>query len=136
MAAKGDKIDPTTPVTSNAIRQSLNAVMMANGSISVFAVAKLVLLLGAVMSVIYLVSQREADNPGEYLTLTAIVSFFSFFVWAYAVDAVAFRPIHDGVLASILLASFTLVSGAITPAAQDAMVKMIKFKKAAGNDEQ
>ena len=127
--AKSENANVANAKTSTEISKALEAVTMANGSLSVMTVAKLMLLLGAAMSVVYLFTQRDPAKDDEYLGLHAVVSAVGFFVWAYAVDAVAFRPIHDGVLASILLASYSLVSGAITPAAQDTIINMMMRKK-------
>jgi hypothetical protein len=105
--------------TSDQIAAKLIETTLANNTISLMAVSNLMLLLGASMAVIYLVIQHDPETGNEYVGLNAAVSFVGFFVWAYAVDAVALRPWHDGILASLLLASFSLISGAFSPSAQN-----------------
>jgi hypothetical protein len=83
--------------------------------ISVTAIAWAALLLGFAMTPLYLLAQRDPTEPDESPGLNITMALFAFPVWAYAVDAVAFRPWHDGALASIVLATFSVISGAISP---------------------
>lgn len=64
---------------------------------------------------IYLWSAHDTSNKDEWLKLNIFVALLAFPVWAYAVEAVAFRSFYDGTLAAIALAFFTLISGAISP---------------------
>jgi hypothetical protein len=54
-------------------------------------------------------------NEGDAWVTNAIVCFFAFPFWSYALGAVAFTGYRDGNLAAILLATFTVVSGTIKP---------------------
>jgi hypothetical protein len=55
---------------------------------------------------------REEDDA--WIT-NACVSTVAFPFWAYALGAVAFNDYWDGNLAAIMLATFTVVSGLISP---------------------
>ena len=50
------------------------------------------------------------------------VSTVAFPFWAYLTNAVAFAKFHDGDLAVILIATFTVVSGLVSPMATKAKV--------------
>jgi hypothetical protein len=118
--------------TSEEIKAKLIETTLANHTISLMAVSNVMLVLAACMAVVYLYVQHDPEEGNEYVGLNAVVSFVGFFVWAYAVDAVALRPWHDGILASLILASFSLVSGAISPNAQNkVMNKLGDMKRAA-----
>jgi len=52
---------------------------------------------------------------GDAWITNALVSFFAFPFWAYAIGAIAFADYHDGNLAAMLLATFTVVSGLVSP---------------------
>jgi hypothetical protein len=54
-------------------------------------------------------------NEGDAWVTNAVVCFFAFPFWSYAMGAVAFAGYRDGNLAVILLATFTVVSGTIKP---------------------
>ena len=54
-------------------------------------------------------------QDGDAWIVNAIVSTVAFPFWAYLMGAVAFAPHHDGNLAAILVMSFTVMSGLITP---------------------
>jgi hypothetical protein len=43
------------------------------------------------------------------------MSFLAFPIWSYAIGNVAFQDYRDGNLAAILLVSFSLLSGLVTP---------------------
>src|SRR5215467_3084540 len=47
--------------------------------------------------------------------VNAFVSFLAFPVWSYAIGNVAFHDYRDGNLAAIVLVSFSLLSGLVTP---------------------
>jgi hypothetical protein len=57
-------------------------------------------------------------QKGDAWFLNAIVSFFAFPVWSYAIGNVAFYDYRDGNLAAILLVSFSLLSGLVAPRAR------------------
>jgi hypothetical protein len=54
-------------------------------------------------------------EEGDAWFTNAFVSTLAFPFWAYALGAVAFNDYWDGNLAAILLATFTVVSGLISP---------------------
>jgi hypothetical protein len=56
-------------------------------------------------------------QKGDAWVVNAFVSFLAFPVWSYAIGNVAFQDYRDGNLAAILLVSFSLLSGLITPRA-------------------
>jgi hypothetical protein len=54
-------------------------------------------------------------EDGDAWITNAVVSTLAFPIWAYTLGAVAFADYRDGNLAVILLATFTVVSGLISP---------------------
>jgi len=56
-------------------------------------------------------------QEGDAWITNAVVSTIAFPFWAYLMGAVAFANIHDGNLAVILVLTFTVVSGLVSPAA-------------------
>jgi hypothetical protein len=56
-------------------------------------------------------------DDGDAWITNAAVSTIAFPFWAYLMGAVAFERIHDGNLAVILVLSFTVVSGLVSPPA-------------------
>ena len=114
----GDAIDKVMVAATpekypQLLSNALDTTTMAG--MSVWTISWIVVALCLIMSPIYLVTLRNPDDPQERLSLNATMAVLAFPVWAYAVDAVAFRPWHDGALASIVLATFSIVSGAISP---------------------
>lgn len=97
------------------------------GGIEVWTIAWVVLVVALAMTPLYLLAMRDPADTQERPWMTIAVAMLAFPVWAYAVDAVAFRPWHDGALASIALATFTIVSGAIKPG----LFAGLKWKKPA-----
>jgi len=95
------------------IKDAIQGLAMAG--ISVWVIAWIVLIVALIMTPIYLISVSDPQDPNEHRWLNITVSVIAFPFWAYAIDALAFKPWHDGVLASIMLAIFTVISGAITP---------------------
>jgi len=57
-------------------------------------------------------------QKGDAWFTNAVVSFFAFPVWSYAIGNVAFYDYRDGNLAAILLVSFSLLSGLVAPRAR------------------
>ena len=114
----GDAIDKhisdSTPETYPAqLSKALSTAKMAG--LSVWSISWGAILLGFIMTLLYLLAVRDPNDKQEHAGLNILVALAAFPVWAYAVDAVAFRPWHDGAFASIILASFSVVSGAISP---------------------
>jgi len=54
-------------------------------------------------------------QKGDAWVVNALVSFLAFPIWSYAIGNVAFQDYRDGNLAAILLVSFSLLSGLVTP---------------------
>jgi ABC-type uncharacterized transport system permease subunit len=57
-------------------------------------------------------------EDGDAWVVNAFVSTIAFPFWAYLMGAVAFADHHDGNLAAILVLTFTVVSGLISPRAR------------------
>jgi hypothetical protein len=55
------------------------------------------------------------SRKGDAWVVNAFVSFLAFPVWSYAIGNVAFHDYRDGNLAAIVLVSFSLLSGLVTP---------------------
>ncbi|QPC91317.1 hypothetical protein [Mesorhizobium sp. INR15] len=96
-----------------AVKAAIMGVTMAG--ISVWTVSWTVLIIALLMTPIYLKSMSDSDDKAEAPGTNIVMSMLAFPFWAYAVDALAFRPWHDGALASVMLATFTVISGAIRP---------------------
>ena len=96
-----------------AVRAAISGVDMAG--ISIWTISWIMLVVALAMTPVYLKSVSDSSDHAESPGANIIMSMLAFPFWAYAVDAVAFRPWHDGALASIMLATFTLISGAIRP---------------------
>jgi hypothetical protein len=75
-------------------------------------VAQGALVVGLVLTPLFVWYVRE---EGDAWLTNAFVSTLAFPFWAYALGAVAFNEYWDGNLAAILLATFTVVSGLISP---------------------
>lgn len=80
--------------------------------VPVTTVAQGALLVGLVLTPLFVWYVRE---EGDAWLTNAFVSTLAFPFWAYALGAVAFNEYWDGNLAAILLATFTVVSGLISP---------------------
>ena len=61
-------------------------------------------------------------RDGDAWIVNAVVSTIALPFWAYLMGAVAFANHHDGNLASILVMSFTVVSGLVAPRADKPML--------------
>jgi hypothetical protein len=82
------------------------------GGLPITKVGMVALAVGMVMTPIYVWYVRE---EGDAWLTNAVMSTLAFPFWAYALGAVAFTDFRDGNLAAILLASFTVFSGLVTP---------------------
>ena len=71
-------------------------------------------IVGLVLTPLFVWYVRE---DGDAWLTNAIVSTIAFPFWAYAIGAAAFNDYWDGNLAAILLATFTVMSGLISPRA-------------------
>jgi len=97
-------------ILDQALRNSGPAATMAGVRVTTIALAALA--LGTLMSPLYV---WYVNQKGDAWVTNALVSFFAFPFWSYALGAVAFTDYRDGDLAAILLASFTAMSGLIKP---------------------
>jgi hypothetical protein len=73
------------------------------------------LLLGLILAPLFCWYVRE---EGDAWIVNGIVSTIAFPFWAYLMGAVAFANHHDGNLAAILVLTFTVVSGLVSPRAR------------------
>lgn len=106
-----------------AVREAIREVKMAG--FSVWTISWIVLIIALAMTPVYLKSVSDAADNAEAPGANIVMSMLAFPFWAYAVDALAFRPWHDGALASIMLATFTLISGAVRPEYINSVLKLI-----------
>jgi hypothetical protein len=72
------------------------------------------LLIGCILTPLFCWYVRE---DGDAWIVNAVVSTIAFPFWAYLMGAVAFAGIHDGNFAVILVLTFSVISGLISPAA-------------------
>lgn len=114
------------------LKQALQNATMAG--INVWAISWVAVGVGLVMIPLYLVSLRDPADPEERIGLNIVMAMAAFPVWAYAVDAVAFRPWHDGALASIVLATFSLISGAVSPTLLSSLKSLFRRVPASRGD--
>jgi hypothetical protein len=105
------------------VRAAIYKIEMAG--ISVWTISWAVLFIALAMTPVYLKSVSDAADNAEAPGANIVMSMLAFPFWAYAVDALAFRPWHDGALASIMLATFTLISGAVRPEYINSVLKLI-----------
>jgi hypothetical protein len=106
-------LDEKSTDVPGAVRAAIHTVKMAG--FSIWNISWIVLIIALAMTPIYLKSVSDAADNAEAPGANIVMSMLAFPFWAYAVDALAFRPWHDGALASIMLATFTIISGAIRP---------------------
>ena len=105
------------------VRAAIDTVKMAG--FSIWNISWIVLIIALAMTPIYLKSVSDSADNAEAPGANIVMSMLAFPFWAYAVDALAFRPWHDGALASIMLATFTLFSGAVRPEYINAALNLI-----------
>ena len=89
-----------------------NAVM---AGFPVTSIAAGALVLALILTPLFCWYVRE---DGDAWIVNAFVSTLAFPFWAYLMGAVAFADHHDGNLAVILVLTFTIVSGLISPRAR------------------
>lgn len=97
-------------ILEQAVKTGGKAAAMAGAPVSTVALGAL--LVGLVLTPLFVWYVREEDDA--WIT-NACVSTVAFPFWAYALGAVAFNDYWDGNLAAIMLATFTVVSGLISP---------------------
>ncbi len=86
-----------------------NAVM---AGCPVTAIATGALIVGCMLPPLFCWYVRE---DGDAWVVNAVVSTIAYPLWAYLMGAVAFANYHDGNLAVILVLTFTVASGLISP---------------------
>ena len=86
-----------------------------DGRLSGHQLAVGALVLAFVLTPLFCWYVRE---DGDAWLINAFVSTIAFPFWAYLMGAVAFADHHDGNLAAILVLTFTVVSGLISPRAR------------------
>ena len=105
---------------SMLINSILDQAMKSGGKTAAMAgfpvptIAAGALLVALVLTPMFCWYVRE---DGDAWIVNAVVSTFAFPFWAYLMGAVALADIHDGNLAVILVLTFTVVSGLISPRA-------------------
>jgi len=97
-------------ILNQAVQTGGKGAMMAG--IPVMTVAQGVLIVSMVLVPLFVWYVRE---KGDAWVVNALVSTLAFPFWAYALGATAFVEHWDGNLAAIMLATFTIVSGLISP---------------------
>ncbi len=112
-------------ILEQAVRTGGKTAMMAG--LPVTTVAQGALVVGLVLTPVFVWYVRE---DGDAWLTNTFVSTLAFPFWAYALGAVAFEDHWDGNLAAILLATFTVISGLISPRASRPKRKEEKEKKA------
>ncbi len=86
----------------------------AMAGLPIAAIATGALLVGCILTPLFCWYVRE---DGDAWMVNAVVSTVAFPFWAYLMGAVAFSGIHDGNFAAILVLTFTVISGLISPVA-------------------
>jgi hypothetical protein len=100
------------------INAILDQAMKAGGpnaamaGVPISAIAAVALAVGCILTPLFCWYVRE---DGDAWVTNAMVSTIAFPFWAYLMGAVAFANIHDGNLAVILVLTFTVCSGLISP---------------------
>jgi hypothetical protein len=86
----------------------------AMAGLPITVIATVALLIGCALTPLFCWYVRE---DGDAWVVNAMASTIAFPFWAYLLGAVAFNGIHDGNLAVILVLTFTVISGLISPVA-------------------
>ncbi len=97
-------------ILDQVVRTGGKSALMAG--FPVMAVAIGALIVATILTPFFIWYVRE---EGDAWIINAFVSTLAFPFWAYALGAVAFADYRDGNLAVILLATFTVVSGLVSP---------------------
>jgi ABC-type uncharacterized transport system permease subunit len=116
------KYVPAEVIGATMIVNSILAQAMTSGGknaamagFPVTSIAVGALLLALVLTPLFCWYVRE---DGDAWIVNACVSTIAFPFWAYLMGAVAFADHHDGNLAAILVLTFTVVSGLVSPLAR------------------
>jgi hypothetical protein len=97
-------------ILEQVLRSGGPTATMAGLPVSTVALGALA--VGFVLTPLFVWYVRE---EGDAWVINAFVSTLAFPFWAYALGAAAFNTYWDGNLAAILLATFTIISGLISP---------------------
>lgn len=97
-------------ILEQAVRTGGKSALMAGFPVTSIALGALA--VGCVLAPMFVWFVRE---EGDAWITNAFVSTLAFPFWAYAMNAVAFAEYRDGNFAAILLATFTVCSGLVTP---------------------
>jgi uncharacterized Tic20 family protein len=97
-------------ILDQAMKSGGPGAAMAGVPITVIATGAL--LIGCILTPLFCWYVRK---DGDAWLLNAAVSTIAFLFWSYLMSAVAFANVHDGNLAVILVATFTVVSGLVSP---------------------
>jgi hypothetical protein len=97
-------------ILEQVLRSGGPTATMAGLPVSTVAIGALA--VGFILTPLFVWYVRE---EGDAWVINAFVSTLAFPFWAYALGAAAFSQYWDGNLAAILLATFTIVSGLISP---------------------
>jgi hypothetical protein len=97
-------------ILDQAIKSGGPDAAMAGLPITIIATGAL--LIGCILTPLFCWYVRK---DGDAWMLNAAVSTVAFPFWAYLMGAVAFANIHDGNLAVILVLTFTVASGLVSP---------------------
>ena len=97
-------------ILTQVVQTSGKGALMAG--IPVMVVAQVAFFICLILVPLFVWYVRE---KGDAWVINAVVSTVAFPFWAYAIGATAFAEHWDGNLAAITLATFTVVSGLISP---------------------
>jgi hypothetical protein len=97
-------------ILNQVVQTSGKGALMAGIPVMVVAQAAFFICLALVPLFVWYVREK-----GDAWVVNAVVSTAAFPFWAYALGATAFSEHWDGNLAAITLATFTVVSGLISP---------------------
>lgn len=97
-------------ILGQALKNGGKTAMMAG--FPVITIAAAAVIAGTLLTPFFVWYMQK---KGDAWITNAFVSTLAFPFWAYALGSVAFADYWDGNLAAILLASFTVVSGFISP---------------------
>jgi hypothetical protein len=111
---------------SMVINSILDQAMKSGGpnatmaGIPVPGIAAIALVVACILTPLFCWYVRQ---DGDAWVVNAAVSTVAMPFWAYLMGAVAFANFHDGNLAAILVLSFTVISGLVTPRPEKAKLR-------------
>lgn len=111
-------------ILDQAMKSGPNAAM---AGVPITVIATGALLIGCILTPLFCWYVR---SDGDAWMLNAAVSTVAFLFWSYLIGAVAFANIHDGNLAVILVATFTVISGLVSPLPGKAVVAVAQQQTA------